>query len=185
MEISENWLREWADPEIDSDTLISQLTMAGLEVEGSRSAAPKLVDVVVAEVVAVEKHPDADKLKVCQLSDGKDSYSVVCGASNVRADLKVVFARIGAELPGIKIKKAKLRGVESQGMICSAAELQLTESSDGILELPDAAPVGVSIVDKHPGIARATWGASSKVSIHRHRRRCGCRRNCVVVVCDR
>ena len=147
MEISENWLREWADPAIDSNTLISQLTMAGLEVEGLRSAAPKLVDVVVAEVVAIEKHPDADKLNVCQVTDGKESYAVVCGASNVRANLKVAFARIGAELPGIKIKKAKLRGVESQGMICSAAELQLTESSDGILELPEDAPVGVSIVE--------------------------------------
>jgi len=147
MEISENWLREWADPAIDSNTLISQLTMAGLEVEGLRSAAPKLVDVVVAEVVAIEKHPDADKLNVCQVTDGKESYAVVCGASNVRANLKVAFARIGAELPGIKIKKARLRGVESQGMICSAAELQLTESSDGILELPEDAPVGVSIVE--------------------------------------
>ena len=147
MEISENWLREWADPAIDSETLISQLTMAGLEVEGLRSAAPKLVDVVVAEVVAIEKHPDADKLNVCQVSDGKASYTVVCGARNVRANLKVAFARIGAELPGIKIKKAKLRGVESQGMICSAAELQLTESSDGILELPADAPPGVSIVE--------------------------------------
>ena len=147
MEISENWLREWADPAIDSDTLISQLTMAGLEVEGLRSAAPKLVDVVVAEVVAIEKHPDADKLNVCQVTDGTESYTVVCGASNVRANLKVAFARIGAELPGIKIKKAKLRGVESQGMICSAAELQLTESSDGILELPEDAPPGVSIVE--------------------------------------
>ena len=147
MEISENWLREWADPAIDSDTLISQLTMAGLEVEGLRSAAPKLVDVVVAEVVAIEKHPDADKLNVCQVTDGTKSYTVVCGASNVRANLKVAFARIGAELPGIKIKKAKLRGVESQGMICSAAELQLTESSDGILELPEDAPPGVSIVE--------------------------------------
>jgi phenylalanyl-tRNA synthetase beta chain len=147
MEISENWLREWADPAIDSDTLISQLTMAGLEVESVRSAAPKLTDVVVAEVVAIEKHPDADKLNVCQVSDGKESYTVVCGARNVRAKLKVAFARIGAELPGIKIKKAKLRGVESQGMICSAAELQLTESSDGILELPEDAPPGVSIVE--------------------------------------
>ena len=147
MEISENWLREWADPAIDSDTLISQLTMAGLEVEGLRSAAPKLTDVVVAEVVAIEKHPDADKLNVCQVTDGKESYAVVCGARNVRANLKVAFARIGAELPGIKIKKAKLRGVESQGMICSAAELQLTESSDGILELPEDAPPGVSIVE--------------------------------------
>jgi phenylalanyl-tRNA synthetase beta chain len=96
MEISENWLREWADPAIDSDTLISQLTMAGLEVESVRSAAPKLTDVVVAEVVAIEKHPDADKLNVCQVSDGKESYTVVCGARNVRANLKVAFARIGA-----------------------------------------------------------------------------------------
>ena len=147
MEISENWLREWADPAIDSDTLVSQLTMAGLEVEGLRRAAPKLTDVVVAEVVAIKKHPDADKLNVCQVSDGTESYTVVCGASNVRANLKVAFARIGAELPGIKIKKAKLRGIESQGMICSAAELQLTESSDGILELPEDAPPGVSIVE--------------------------------------
>jgi phenylalanyl-tRNA synthetase beta chain len=147
MEISENWLREWADPAVDSDTLISQLTMAGLEVEGSRRASPELTDIVVAEVLATEKHPDADKLNICQVSDGKDNYSVVCGARNVRANLKVAFARIGAELPGIKIKKAKLRGVESQGMICSAAELQLTESSDGILELPGDAPVGVSIVE--------------------------------------
>ena len=147
MEISENWLREWADPAIDSDTLISQLTMAGLEVEGSRNAAPKLMNVVVAEVIAVKRHPDADKLNVCQVSDGNDSFSVVCGASNVGADLKVAFARIGAELPGITIKRAKLRGVESQGMICSAVELQLAESSDGILELPNDAPVGMSIVE--------------------------------------
>ena len=147
MEISENWLREWADPAVDSDALISQLTMAGLEVEGSRRAAPQLVNVVVGEVTAVEKHPDADKLNVCQVTDGKDNYSVVCGASNVRADLKVAFARIGAELPGITIKQARLRGVDSQGMICSAVELQLAESSDGILELVDTAPVGMSIVE--------------------------------------
>jgi phenylalanyl-tRNA synthetase beta chain len=147
MEISESWLREWSDPAIDSETLISQLTMAGLEVEGWRNAAPDLPGVVVAEVVAVEKHPDADKLNLCQVSDGSDQFAVVCGASNVRAGLKVAFARIGAQLPGIKIKKAKLRGVESQGMICSALELQLAEASDGILELPQDAPPGVSIVD--------------------------------------
>ncbi len=147
MEISESWLREWVDPPIDSDTLFSQLTMAGLEVKGSRRAAPNLPNVVVAKVVTVEKHPNADKLNVCQVTDGKDSYPVVCGASNVSANLKVVFARMGAELPGGKVKKAKLRGVESQGMICSAAELQLSESAEGILELPDAAPVGVPIVD--------------------------------------
>ena len=147
MEISENWLREWVNPPVDSDTLASQLTMAGLEVEGLRRAAPKLVDIVVAEIVKVEKHPEADKLNVCQVNDGKDSYGVVCGANNVRADLKVAFARVGAELPGIKIKKAKLRGIESQGMICSATELQLAESSQGILELAQDAPIGMSIVE--------------------------------------
>ncbi|MEM7564354.1 MAG: phenylalanine--tRNA ligase subunit beta [Pseudomonadota bacterium] len=147
MEISENWLREWANPEIDSDTLVSQLTMAGLEVEGIQSAAPELPNVVVAEVVSVERHPDADKLNVCLVSDGSDQFNVVCGAPNVRAGLKVAFARIGARLPGIKIKKAKLRGVESQGMICSASEMQLSEDSSGILELPLDAPVGETIVD--------------------------------------
>jgi len=147
MEISESWLREWVDPPVDSDTLISQLTMAGLEVEGWRSAAPKLVDVVVAEIVAVEKHPNADKLNLCQVDDGSQQVAVVCGAGNVRVGLKVAFARVGAELPGIRIKKAKLRGIESQGMICSAMELQLAETSEGILELPADAPSGASIVD--------------------------------------
>ncbi len=147
MEISENWLREWVDPPVDSDTLISQLTMAGLEVEGWRRAAPVLDGVVVGAVVTVEKHPDADKLNVCQVDDGNEQVAVVCGAKNVRAGLKVAFARVGAELPGIRIKKAKLRGVESFGMICSASELQLAETSDGILELPADAPAGTSIVD--------------------------------------
>jgi phenylalanyl-tRNA synthetase beta chain len=147
MEISENWLREWVNPPIDTDTLVSQLTMAGLEVGGLRAAAPELDNVVVAEVTSCERHPDADKLNLCQVSDGADGYQVVCGASNVRAGLKVALARVGAVLPGIKIKKAKLRGVDSEGMICSAAELQLAETSDGILELPDDAPVGASIVD--------------------------------------
>jgi phenylalanyl-tRNA synthetase beta chain len=147
MQISENWLREWVNPPIDSDTLVSQLTMAGLEVKSSNVAAPALPGIVVAKVVAVESHADADKLNVCQVDDGETTFSVVCGASNVRAGLKVALARIGAELPGIKIKKAKLRGVESQGMICSATELQLAESSEGILELPDDAPTGMSIVE--------------------------------------
>ncbi|MCP4472327.1 MAG: phenylalanine--tRNA ligase subunit beta [Gammaproteobacteria bacterium] len=147
MEISESWLREWCDPPVDSETLINQLTMAGHEVEGWRNAAPDLVGVVVAELVSVEKHPNADKLNLCQVDDGSGQFAVVCGASNVRAGLKVAFARIGAELPGIRIKKTKLRGVESQGMICSALELQLAEASDGILELPQDAPPGESIVD--------------------------------------
>ncbi len=147
MKLSENWLREWANPQIDSDALASQLTMAGLEVEGVSAAAPLLENVVVGEILAIEKHADADKLNVCQVHDGKDSWTVVCGAANVVGAQKVVLARVGAQLPGIKIKKAKLRGVESQGMICSASELHLAESSEGILILPDDAPAGMALVD--------------------------------------
>lgn len=147
MKLSENWLREWANPPLDSDALASQLTMAGLEVEGVTAAAPSLDNVVVGEVLSVEKHADADKLNVCQVSDGKDNWSVVCGAANVVNAKKVALARVGAQLPGIKIKKAKLRGVESQGMICSAWELQLAESSEGILILPEDAPTGMPLVE--------------------------------------
>ena len=145
MEISENWLRELIDPPVDSETLMSQLTMAGLEVGGSRAAAPELSAIVVAEVGAVERHPDADKLSVCRVDDGAVEHTVVCGAANVRAGLRVAFARVGAKLPGIEIRAASIRGIESSGMICSAMELGLAESSDGILELPADAPVGVAL----------------------------------------
>ena len=147
MELSEKWLHEWINPGVDSDELSSQLTMAGLEVDSVRQASPELDNVVVAEVVACEKHPNADKLNLCQVNDGTETYQVICGAPNVRQGLKVVFARIGAKLPGIKIKKAKLRGVESHGMICSEAELELSEEHDGIMELPADAPIGVNITD--------------------------------------
>ncbi|MFT5398839.1 MAG: phenylalanyl-tRNA synthetase beta chain [Gammaproteobacteria bacterium] len=147
MKFSENWLREWVSPPVDLDVLLSQLTMAGLEVEGTARAAAPMSNVVVAQIVSVEKHPNADKLNLCQLTDGTDNWSVICGAANVRAELKVALARIGAVLPGIKIKKAKLRGVESEGMICSASELQLTESSEGILELPVDAPIGMNLIE--------------------------------------
>src|SRR5690606_27983369 len=102
--------------------------------------------VIVAEVVSCEQHPDADKLSLCQVSDGKQTHQVVCGAPNVRAGLKIAFATVGAVLPGdFKIKKAKLRGVESFGMICSEQELGLSESHDGIIELAADAPVGEDI----------------------------------------
>jgi len=147
MKISENWLREWVNPDIDTTTLMDQLTMAGLEVEGIEAAGADLQGVVVGEVLSIERHPDADKLNLCQVSDGSETVAVICGASNVRQGLKVAFAKIGAQLPGLKIKKAKLRGVESHGMLCSAMELKLAESSEGIMELPEDAPVGADIND--------------------------------------
>jgi len=147
MKISENWLREWVNPAIDSKILIEQLTMAGLEVETVEPAGTKLEKVVVGEVLAVESHPDADKLSLCQVSNGKNTVQVVCGARNVRKGLKVAFAQVDATLPGLKIKKAKLRGVESHGMLCSASELKIAEISDGILELPGDAPTGTGIYE--------------------------------------
>ncbi len=148
MKISENWLREWANPELNTDQLVSQLTMAGLEVDSVESAAPEFTNVVVAEVVSCEQHPDADRLNLCQVNDGSEqSTQVICGASNVRVGLKIAFAQVGAELPGFTIKKAKLRGVESFGMICSEKELELSDDSSGIMELPADAPVGTSLAD--------------------------------------
>lgn len=153
MKFSESWLREWVNPDIDSAELMSRLTMAGLEVDGSEAVAGHCNGVVVARVESVEPHPDADKLSLCQVNDGEDNHQVVCGAPNVRPGLLAPFARIGAELSTaegdkpFKIKKAKLRGVESRGMLCSAEELGLAESSDGLLELPDSAPLGSDIRD--------------------------------------
>ena len=145
MKISENWLREWVNPPIDSNILIEQLTMAGLEVETAEPAGFTLEKVIVGEVLAVKPHPDADKLSLCEVSNGEDTVQVICGASNVRQGLKVAFAQVGATLPELTIKKAKLRGVESHGMLCSASELRIAEISDGILELPADAPIGTSI----------------------------------------
>jgi phenylalanyl-tRNA synthetase beta chain len=147
MKISESWLREWANPDITTEILLDQLTMAGLEVEGLELAGPLLDKVVIGEILSIEQHPDADKLRVCQVSNGSDTVAVVCGAPNARQGLKVAFAQVGAVLPGMKIKKAKLRGVESFGMLCSGSELELSEGSNGILELPLNAPVGTSIYE--------------------------------------
>lgn len=148
MNISERWLREWANPSVDTDTLVAQLTMAGLEVDGVEPAAPALDYVVVAEVKSMEKHPDADKLNVCQVDAGTgELLQIVCGASNVRQGLKIPCAMIGAKFGDFKIKKAKLRGVESNGMLCSAEEIGLAESAEGLYELPADAPVGTSITE--------------------------------------
>jgi phenylalanyl-tRNA synthetase beta chain len=148
MKFSEQWLREWVNPAIETEALLHQVTMAGLEVDGIDAVAGEFSGVVVAEILSAEQHPDADKLRVCQVSDGKETYSVVCGAPNARAGIKVPFAQVGAVLPGnFKIKKAKLRGVESFGMLCAEAELGLAENSDGLMELPNDAPVGESVYD--------------------------------------
>lgn len=145
MKLSENWLREWTNPSVNTDELIHKLTMAGLEVDGTEPAAAEFSGVVVGEILNREKHPDADKLGVCKVNVGGDEpLQIVCGASNARAGLKVAVSVIGAVLPGnFKIKKSKLRGVESYGMICSASELGLEEEkSDGIMELPLDAELG-------------------------------------------
>lgn len=150
MKFSEQWLREWVSPQLATQALADQITMAGLEVDAVEPVAASFTDVVVAEVVEVFQHPDADKLNVCRVNDGSgEPVQVVCGAPNVAVGQRVPFARVGAVLPGdFKIKKAKLRGQESRGMICSASELGLEEeTSPGILELPAGAPVGESFRD--------------------------------------
>ncbi|HGU9766867.1 TPA: phenylalanine--tRNA ligase subunit beta [Acinetobacter baumannii] len=147
MKISENWLRTWVNPAIDSDTLSDQLTMLGLEVDELASVAKPFTGVVVGEVLTVEQHPDADRLRVTTVNIGSgEPLQIVCGAPNVRAGMKAPVATIGAVLPGdFKIKKGKLRGVESQGMLCGASEIDLEDKIDGLLELPADAPVGVNI----------------------------------------
>ncbi|ETR96086.1 phenylalanine--tRNA ligase subunit beta [Acinetobacter lactucae] len=147
MKISENWLRTWVNPAINSETLSDQLTMLGLEVDELAPVAKPFTGVVVGEVLTVEQHPDADRLRVTTVNIGSgEPLQIVCGAPNVRAGMKAPVATIGAVLPGdFKIKKGKLRGVESQGMLCGASEIDLEDKIDGLLELPADAPVGVNI----------------------------------------
>ncbi|MBJ7555960.1 phenylalanine--tRNA ligase subunit beta [Marinomonas spartinae] len=143
MKFSENWLREWVNPNISSDDLVAQITLAGLEVDEVLSASAAFSGVVVGEIISAEPHPNADKLQVCQVSDGVEQFQVVCGAPNARPGIKIPFAKIGAVLGAdFKIKKAKLRQVESFGMLCSASELGLSDDHDGIMELPAVAVAG-------------------------------------------
>lgn len=147
MKISENWLRSWVNPAIDSEALSDQLTMLGLEVDELAPVAKPFTGVVVGEVLTVEQHPDADRLRVTTINIGfGEPLQIVCGAPNVRVGMKAPVATIGAVLPGdFKIKKGKLRGVESQGMLCGASEIDLEDKIDGLLELPADAPVGMNI----------------------------------------
>jgi len=147
MQISEAWLREYVNPVISTAQLVEQLTMAGLEVDSVTPAAAVFSGVVVGEVLAMEQHPDADRLRVCQVAVGEtEPLQIVCGASNVRVGLRIPAALIGALLPGdFKIKKSKLRGVESYGMLCSEKELGLAADASGLMELAADAPVGTDI----------------------------------------
>ncbi|PLX63582.1 phenylalanine--tRNA ligase subunit beta [Sedimenticola selenatireducens] len=144
MKFSEAWLREWVNPAVTTTELADQLSMAGLEVDSVEPVAGEFEGVLVGEVLTREQHPNADKISLCTVNVGSDELlQIVCGAPNVAAGLRVPVAVIGAVLPGnFKIKRAKLRGVESQGMICSASELGMAASSDGILPLAADAPVG-------------------------------------------
>ncbi|MBR9885066.1 MAG: phenylalanine--tRNA ligase subunit beta [Oceanospirillales bacterium] len=148
MKFSEHWLRELVQPEIDTQTLADQLSLSGLEVDDVEPVAGAFSGVVVGEILSAEQHPNADKLRVCQVSDGKETFQVVCGAPNARAGIKVPFAQVGAVLPGdFKIKKAKLRQVESFGMLCAEDELGLSDDHGGLMELAADAPVGSDIRD--------------------------------------
>ncbi|HKW82695.1 MAG TPA: phenylalanine--tRNA ligase subunit beta, partial [Burkholderiaceae bacterium] len=154
MQFPESWLREFCNPPITSEQLADLLTMSGMEVEDARPAAPPFTKVVVAQVLAVERHPNADRLSVCQVDAGTgETLNIVCGAPDVRAGIKVPCAVVGAELPPgeegsdkpFQIKLGKLRGVESQGMLCSARELKLSEDHGGLLILDEGAKVGQDI----------------------------------------
>jgi phenylalanyl-tRNA synthetase beta chain len=144
MQFSELWLREWANPALETQELVDQITMAGLEVDAIEAAAGEFSGIVVGQIVSFEQHPDADKLNVCKVTDGSEEFQIVCGAPNVREGMKIPFAKIKAVLPGdFKIKKAKLRGVESFGMLCAEEELGLADKSNGLWDLPVDAPLGV------------------------------------------
>ena len=154
MQFSENWLRTMVNPDLSSEALAHQMTMAGLEVEEMAPVAPPFSNVVVAKVVSLARHPNADRLNVCQVdAGGAAPLTIVCGAPNVRAGMKVACALVGAVLPpgedgkAFEIGLGQLRGVTSEGMLCSARELQLSEEHGGLLELPADAPVGTDFRD--------------------------------------
>ena len=153
MQFSESWLRQYVNPSLDSDGLGHAMTMAGLEVEEQYSVAPAFTKIVIAQILSAEQHPDADRLRVCKVDAGTgQELQIVCGAPNARPGIKIPCALVGAELPPAEaagkpfmIKVGKLRGVESQGMLCSGRELGLGDDHEGILELPTDAPVGKDI----------------------------------------
>ena len=143
MKFSENWLRELVDIPAGRDELVERLTMSGLEVEGVEVLGAALDGVLVGEIIAAEKHPDADKLRVCRVDIGSgEPLQIVCGAPNARVGLKAPLATVGTRVGEITIKAAKLRGVESNGMLCSGRELGFDTDADGLFELAADAVVG-------------------------------------------
>ncbi len=147
MKFSETWLREHINPALDTNALAEQMTQAGLQVDSVQAVAADFSNILVGQVLSVERHPDADKLSVCKVTVGdEEPLQIVCGASNVRPEMKVPTAIVGAKIgKDFKIKKSKLRGVQSCGMLCSATELGLAETANGIYELPQDAPVGQDV----------------------------------------
>jgi phenylalanyl-tRNA synthetase beta chain len=172
MQFSESWLRTFVNPPLSSEELAHLLTMAGLEVEDMSAVAPAFDNVVVAQVLSRDKHPDADRLSVLMVDVGQGKpLSIVCGAQNVTVGMKAPCALVGAKLPGIEIKQAKVRGVASFGMMCSAKELGLAEESSGLLELSADAVVGQSIrdhldLDDHLITLKLTPNRSDCLSLH-------------------
>ena len=148
MKASISWLKSLCPTDLSIDDIVRRFTMAALEVDEVEPASKPWTHVVVGEVLSVTQHPDADKLNVCEVTDGESTYQVVCGATNVRAGLKVPFARVGAVIgDDFRIQQAKLRGVDSHGMLCGADELGLSDERDGLMELPDHVVAGSDVAD--------------------------------------
>jgi phenylalanyl-tRNA synthetase beta chain len=145
MQFSENWLRQFVNTKLNSAELSHALTMAGLEVEDEQPAGAVFTKVVIGEIIEAAKHPDADRLQVCKVNVGKEVLNIVCGAPNARVGIRVPCALVGAALPGIAIKQAQVRGVDSFGMLCSSKELGLSAEATGLLELPNDAPIGQDV----------------------------------------
>ncbi len=148
MKFTLSWLKEHLDTDASVEAISERLTSIGLEVESVTNPGAALKDFIVGEIVTAEKHPNADKLRLCSVSTGKDTLQIVCGAPNARAGIKVVLARPGAVIPatGEALKLGTIRGVESRGMMCSVRELLLGEDHDGIIELKPGATVGAPVI---------------------------------------
>ena len=147
MKVPLSWLKEYVDLDLSVEALTDKLVFSGTEVEGIATMGAGLEDVVVGEVLAIEPHPNADRLRLCRVSDGASEYPVVCGAINFEVGEKIPFARAGVTLPnGMKLKRAKIRGSVSEGMLCAEDELGLSEDHDGIMLLPRETPTGTPLL---------------------------------------